>query len=125
MVEKKPWHEEDDTLYQEIKSDQKDYEELELAKFKGVFRKDNGTPAKNNLDLGRNCPRCAGLLALKEIRESGAVQLFCRSCGIEVFAEGIDYNDPLSDRLYSEIPHNVIQYWENFRKNRKKRNETP
>lgn len=121
MVEKKPWHEEDDTLYKEIEADAKDYIDYDLANFKGIFRKDNGRPATNNRDLGRNCPRCSGLLALKEIKKSGNVHLFCRSCGLEVFAEDIDYNDPLSDKLYRTIPDSLVLYWEEFQRNRKKR----
>ena len=82
MVKKiKPWHEEDDTLYKEIEADVRDYVDYELEKFKGPFQKNNGRPANNNQDTGRNCPRCSGLLKLKEIKKSGSVQLYCKDCG--------------------------------------------
>lgn len=122
MVKKiKPWHEEDDTLYKEIEADAKDYVDYELEKFKGPFQKNNGRPAKNNQDTGRNCPRCSGLLKLKEIKKSGSVQLYCKDCGIEIFAEDIDYNDPISDKLYRTIPDSMVLYWQEFQRNRKKR----
>lgn len=121
MVDKKMWHEEDDTLQSQIDSDHEDYIEFELDKFKGIYHKDNGIPAKNHLDLGRNCPRCAGRLELKEITEKNEnVLLYCKHCGLQVFAEDIDFRGDVPDQLYRTIPQSVINYWENFRINRNK-----
>ena len=120
-MKKKLWHEEDDTLQKEIENDREDYEKY-LKDFKGIKPKVSGIPAESPLDaLGRNCPRCAGRLVVKEITERNKnVLLRCKSCGIEVFAEDIDYRDPLSDSLYRTIPDSLMVYWKNFQKNRKR-----
>lgn len=125
LVEKKLWHQEDDTLQKEAEESRKDWINLELDKFKGIFEKDNGTLASGPLDLGRNCPRCAGRLELKEITEkTESVYLYCKSCGLQVFAEDIDVQDEIADKLYTKIPDSTILYYENFRKSRHKK-ETP
>lgn len=122
---KKLWHEEDDTIQKEIEEARSDYEKYDLDSFKGIFHKSNGIPAEGPLDQGRNCPRCAGRLELKEItKENENVFLYCKSCGLQVFAEDIDYRDPIPDALYRKVPDSVILYWENFRKERNK-DKTP
>lgn len=120
MVEKKMWHEEDDTIQKEIEEDHQDYLDY-LQDFKGIHHKGNGKPATGPLDLGRNCPRCAGRLELKEITEKNQnVLLYCKHCGLQVFAEDIDYEDPIPDALYRKIPERAFLQWDAFRKNRKK-----
>lgn len=122
MVDKKIWHEEDGTIQKEIEQANEDWVDYNLEGFKGILHKSNGIQAKSPLDLGRNCPRCAGRLELKEITEKNQnVLLYCKSCGLQVFAEDIDYVDPISDALYRKIPENTIQYWEAFRINRRKK----
>lgn len=120
MADKKLWHQEDDTLQKEIEATQQDSIDY-LQDFKGIHHKSNGKPATHRLDLGRNCPRCAGRLELKEVTEKNQnVLLYCKSCGIQVFAEDIDYEDPIPDALYRKIPDSVFLHWDAFRKNRKK-----
>lgn len=120
MVEKKLWHEEDDNLQTIIEQEQEDYENYDLENFKGPVQKDNGEPAQNNLDLGRACPFCGGLLKLKEVTDKGNVHLYCKDCRRQMFAEDIDKEDDISDALYRTIPLKSILYWEAFRKERKK-----
>lgn len=122
MVDKKMWHQEDDTIQKEIEAAQEDWVDYDLDSFKGILHKSNGVPATSPLDLGRNCPRCAGRLELKEItKKNENVLLYCKHCGLQVFAEDIDYVDPISDALYRKIPDATVQYWEQFRMDRRKK----
>lgn len=119
MVDKKMWHEEDDTIQKEIEADIETYLTYDLENFKGIYRKDNGIPAVSTLDNGRNCPKCAGYLGVKEVTKKGNVFLFCKSCGYQVFAEDIDNNNPeesKSDDLYRQIPSSLVLYYMNHQK---------
>lgn len=122
MVEKKMWHEEDDTLYQGLKADKADYIDYDIENFKFGDEPNNGKLPTSRLDQGRNCPRCAGRLQLKEITKKNLnVHLYCKHCGIQVFAEDIDYVDPVSDALYTTIPDDVFLQWDEYRINRRKK----
>ena len=121
MVDKKLWHQEDDTLQAGIDQDIKDTEEYDLLNVQ-YADKHNGELPKNRLDLGRNCPRCLGRLAVKEITEKNEnVYLFCKSCGLQVFAEDIDYQDDISNQLYQTIPLTVQNRWNTYREKYRKR----
>ena len=121
MVDKKLWHEEDDTLQAGIDQDIKDTEEYDLLNVQ-YADKHNGELPKNRLDLGRNCPRCSGRLAVKEITEKNEnVYLFCKSCGLQVFAEDIDYQDDISNQLYQTISLTVQNRWNTYREKYRKR----
>lgn len=121
MVDKKLWHQEDDTLQAGIDQDIKDTEEHDLLNVQ-YADKHNGELPKNRLDLGRNCPRCSGRLAVKEITEKNEnVYLFCKSCGLQVFAEDIDYQDDISNQLYQTISLTVQNRWNTYREKYRKR----
>lgn len=121
MVDKKLWHQEDDTLQAGIDQDIKDTEEYDLLNVQ-YSDKHNGELPKNRLDLGRNCPRCSGRLAVKEITEKNEnVYLFCKSCGLQVFAEDIDYQDDISNQLYQTISLTVQNRWNTYREKYRKR----
>ena len=121
MVDKKLWHQEDDTLQAGIDKDIKDTEEYDLLNVQ-YADKHNGELPKNRLDLGRNCPRCSGRLAVKEITEKNEnVYLFCKSCGLQVFAEDIDYQDDISNQLYQTISLTVQNRWNTYREKYRKR----
>lgn len=121
MVDKKLWHQEDDTLQAGIDQDIKDTEEYDLLNVQ-YADKHNGELPKNRLDLGRNCPRCSGRLAVKEITEKNEnVYLFCKSCGLQVFAEDIDYQDDISNQLYQTISLTVQNRWNTYREKYRKR----
>ena len=121
MVDKKLWHQEDDTLQARIDQDIKDTEEYDLLNVQ-YSDKHNGELPKNRLDLGRNCPRCSGRLAVKEItKKNENVYLFCKSCGLQVFAEDIDYQDDISNQLYQTIPLTVQNRWNTYREKYRKR----
>lgn len=121
MVKKKLWHEDEDTLQALIDQDIEDYEKYKLDEFSGIFHKSNNEITTNPLEQGRNCPRCAGRLRLKEITEKNEnVYLFCNSCGLEVFAEDIDYQDEIPDKLYRTIPDDVFLKWERYKEERKR-----
>lgn len=119
MVDKKMWYEENDDLQSEIDRARDDWKKYNLDSFKGIYHKSNGIPASGPLDQGRNCPRCAGRLELKEItKKNKNVLLYCKSCGLEVFAEDIDNPDEVADSLYKTIPDSMFLYWKEFGKNR-------
>lgn len=121
MVDKKLWHQEDDTLQAGIDQDIKDTEEHDLLNVQ-YADKHNGELPKNRLDLGRNCPRCSGRLLVKEITEKNEnVYLFCKSCGLQVFAEDIDYQDDISNQLYQTISLTVQNRWNTYREKYRKR----
>ena len=121
MVDKKLWHQEDDTLQAGIDQDIKDTEEYDLLNVQ-YADKHNGELPKNRLDLGRNCPRCSGRLLFKEITEKNEnVYLFCKSCGLQVFAEDIDYQDDISNQLYQTISLTVQNRWNTYREKYRKR----
>lgn len=121
MVDKKLWHQEDDTLQAGIDQDIKDTQEYDLLNVQ-YADKHNGELPKNRLDLGRNCPRCSGRLAVKEITEKNEnVYLFCKSCGLQVFAEDIDYQDDISNQLYQTISLTVQNRWNTYREKYRKR----
>ena len=121
MVDKKLWHQEDDTLQAGIDQDIKDTEEYDLLNVQ-YSDKHNGELPKNRLALGRNCPRCSGRLAVKEITEKNEnVYLFCKSCGLQVFAEDIDYQDDISNQLYQTISLTVQNRWNTYREKYRKR----
>ena len=120
MVQKKMWHEEDDTLQKEIEQNREDWEELDLENFKGIHHIHNGELPDGPLDQGRNCPFCAGRLRLKEVTENGYVYLYCNKCGREVFAEDIDKQDEITDKLYRTIPQSVMNYWQAYSEERQK-----
>ena len=121
MVDKKLWHQEDDTLQAGIDQDIKDTEEHDLLNVQ-YADKHNGELPKNRLDIGRNCPRCSGRLAVKEITEKNEnVYLFCKSCGLQVFAEDIDYQDDISNQLYQTISLTVQNRWNTYREKYRKR----
>lgn len=120
LIDKKMWHEEDDTLQKEIEQARDDWEELNLENFPGIHHVNNGQVPDGPLDQGRNCPNCAGRLRLKEVTDAGNVRLFCNKCGIQVFAEDIDNPDALSDALYTTIPQKVMNKWQDYIKERAK-----
>lgn len=115
MVNKKMWHEEDDTLQAEIDSEIETTEKYDLLNVR-LANITNGELPTSRWDQGRNCPRCAGRLVYKEhtVRNS-TVLLFCKSCGAQVFAEDIDFNDEIVDKLYRTIPLNLQNKWNTHR----------
>ena len=108
------WHEEDDTLQKELEEEIELTEKHDLLNV-NIANINNGEEPTSRWDLGRNCPRCSGQLAYKEHTERNQnVLLFCKSCGIQVFAEDIDYQDELSDTLYKTIPLKMRLYWQDY-----------
>lgn len=102
-----------------IDQDEKDY----LEKIKDKVKYDisgNGEEPINRNDLGRNCPRCAGRLRIKEITDNGNVMVYCKYCRAEYYANDFDYKDELSDTIYKTISDKTFLYWQEFRKNQKK-----
>lgn len=88
----------------------------------------NGRPQRSRLDLGRNCPRCAGKLWVKEVREDEEgeewIYLHCKDCKLQVFADDIDRQTETVNQLYNTIPKSRLlrykQYMENRNKDHKK-----
>lgn len=122
LVDKKLWHEEDDNLQSEIDREVKLTQDFDLLN-QNLGYKHNGEVPINNLDIERNCPRCAGKLAYKEhTRKNQNVYLYCLACGLQVFAEDIDYQDEIPDQLYRSIPKDVQLFWNTFRENSWRKN---
>lgn len=109
-IDKKMWHEEDDQIPALIQQDIDDFEEYDLANFE-IKHASNGEPPKHRWDLGRNCPRCAGRLVIKEITENEHIYLHCKSCKLQVFADDIEKTRETSDALYRSIPDELMLKW--------------
>ena len=111
------WHEEDDTLQKEIEREIELTEEFDLLNVQFADKHNGKTPI-SRLDLGRNCVKCAGRLVLKEITEKNQnVFLQCKSCGFQVFAEDIDFEEEIPDKLYRSIPLTMQHRWNKYREN--------
>lgn len=119
MSQDKTIFEDKDTIDAEIVEDWSDYKKYIQGKVK-YKELDNGKPPINRNDLGRNCPRCQGRLEVKEVRDSGAMYLYCKSCRGEFFADDIDNVSESTDQIYRSIPLDVQQKWIRFRKEQKK-----
>lgn len=121
-MKKKLWHEDDDDLQALIDQDIEDYEKYNLKDFKGIYHKNNGEETTDPLDQGRNCPRCAGRLRVKEITERNQnVYLYCSDCGLQVFAEDIDEQTEIIDKMYRTIPDDVFLKWERYSKEQRQK----
>lgn len=63
--------------------------------------------AESFWSTGRNCPRCAAQLAIKEFREeTTTLVVYCTECGSEFHHQ--DLEDPNHDWLFREIPLDMI-----------------
>lgn len=109
-MKKKMWFEEDDSLRSLQTEDEEMYAELIFGKYKGPSRKNNGQKAKNRLDLGRNCPTCAGRLRIQEETKDLTLILYCVKCGGKFHHQDVNtVSDPV-DKIYRSIPDSLVQY---------------
>lgn len=104
---RKMWHEEDDQIPAHIQQDIDTFEEYDLENFE-FHHQNNGEEPKHRLDLGRNCPRCAGRLRIKEVTDNGHIYLRCMSCNIHIFADDLDKQRETSDAIYRSIPTSLM-----------------
>lgn len=117
MVDKKMYYEDEDSLEKMSEEDAKIYTKY-IDGIKIAPEISNGKPQKNRMDLGRNCPRCAGLLKIKEQTKKGNTLVYCVSCRAEFFANDFDVEDWLSDTIYKTIPDTTFNYWNEYGKYR-------
>lgn len=84
----------------------------------------NNPPAESFWSTGRNCPRCAGFLAIKEFRQDqqkiylynspqygstiqvNTLVVYCTDCGSEYHHQ--DLEDLNNDWLFRQIPQEMI-----------------
>ncbi|UOE58238.1 hypothetical protein IRB79_27245 (plasmid) [Cytobacillus oceanisediminis] len=143
-MEKKPSHQDQDTLYSQRKEDEKQWGEFgELAQdvFKDWIKHWDGTsgqPAKDWKDGGRACFRCAGSLMIFEESDNGNLLLQCKSCGQHQWltdvspysAEDLKELEKearevgakarhLPDELYRTIPDSLVLQYTEMRKKRR------
>lgn len=119
MAKDKIFWDDEEYIGQQIKKDWEDYKKYIDGKVK-YNDVDNGKIPISRDDLGRNCPRCQGRMEVKELRDSGYVNVYCKSCRAEFFINDVDNDGEITDKIYRSIPLNVQQKWENFRKEQKK-----
>ena len=121
-------------IHSTIKEDEKLWSEVEdLAKV--AFETDNNGQAKkavSNKASGRNCPKCASRLRVKEVTENYTVILICWNChstwhntdlesAFTTDEKGNEIVDAVSDNMWRRIDDATINHWmEYFAKYKKK-----
>lgn len=69
-------------------------------------------PAKSFWSTGRNCPKCKGLLKLKELnQETLTLWVFCGSCGSEFCHQDLESTSDISDSIHRAIPDELVLRW--------------
>jgi len=115
-MKKKYWYEEEDSLRSLQKEDETMYAEVIYNKYKGPSTKNNGRKAKNRLDLGRNCPTCAGRLRIQEETKDETLILFCMECGGKFHHQDVNTVTDAVDQLYRSIPDSMVLYYKEARR---------
>jgi hypothetical protein len=72
----------------------------------------DGGPAKSFWSTGRHCPKCKGLLKMKELnQDTGYLWVFCGSCKSEFCADDLENTSEIGDKLHRQIPDDVVLRW--------------
>ena len=111
------YYDQDDQLFQELQRDKELTKEYDLLNLK-FPNKTNGEIPKSRFDQGRNCPNCGGRLFHKGPLASDSDQLLlrCARCRREFFAQDVDNQLEITDKLYRTIPQTVQNKWNEHRR---------
>lgn len=69
-------------------------------------------PAKSFMSTGRGCPKCKGLLKMKELNtDTSQLWVFCGSCKSEFCSEDLENTSEIGDKLHRQIPDDMVLRW--------------
>lgn len=111
-------------IHSGIETEKKNWTEIEKLATETFNLDHNGKAekAKSNKASGRNCPRCASIMRVKEETDNGTVILICWHCKSEWHnteleqAYTTDDNgkvivDPMTDSMFRRIDQSTINHW--------------
>lgn len=69
-------------------------------------------PAQSMWSTGRNCPKCKGLLKIKELNpDTETLWVFCGECGAEFCHDDLENTSDIGDQLHRAIPDDMVLRW--------------
>lgn len=128
------WHTDKDLPIQsQIDLDKKTWSEVEKLAVETSKLDFDGyaQPAISVKSSGRNCPKCANRLRVKERTDNGIIVLNCWNCHstwhntdlesvYETDENGKTVIDSVTDNMYRSIPDTDVHYWMSFLERKKK-----
>lgn len=111
-------------IYSDIVNDTKAWEEIEKLAVETFSQNHNGKAEKalSNKASGRNCPKCASTLRVKEVSDNGVLVVICWNCHstwhnsdldavYEVDEKGKTIIDAVTDGMWRRIPDDTVNHW--------------